>query len=95
MLKRRTDLAVEAEALTKTAQTGRGPEGVRVQEEVREGCPVTRVEILDDRGEAALGRPVGTYVTVSYTHLRHIGAAQPKWAVSRVRRARLRSSPPA
>lgn len=69
MLKRRTDLAVEAEALTKTAQTGRGPEGVRVQEEVREGCPVTRVEILDDRGEAALDRPMGTYVTVDLSGL--------------------------
>ena len=66
VLQRRTDLAVEAEALTGTAAA---PEGVRVREERREGCPVTRVEILDGRGEAALGKPVGTYVTVDLTGL--------------------------
>ena len=66
MLQRRTDLAVEAEALSKPAAA---PEGVRVREERREGCPVTRVEILDGRGEAALGKPVGTYVTVDLTGL--------------------------
>ena len=66
VLQRRTDLAVEAEALSKPAAA---PEGVRVREERREGCPVTRVEILDGRGEAALGKPVGTYVTVDLTGL--------------------------
>ena len=66
VLQRRTDLAVEAEALSKPAAA---PEGVRVREERREGCPVTRVEILDGRGEEALGKPVGTYVTVDLTGL--------------------------
>ena len=66
VLQRRTDLAVEAEALTGTAAA---PEGVRVREERREGCPVTRVEILDGRGEEALGKPVGTYVTLDLTGL--------------------------
>ena len=66
MLQRRTDLAVEAEALSKPTAA---PEGVRVREERREGCPVTRVEILDGRGEEALGKPVGTYVTVDLTGL--------------------------
>ena len=69
MLTRRTDLAVEAEALAKTGRDAPAPEGVRVQEERREGCPVTRVEILDGRGEEALGKPVGTYVTVDLTGL--------------------------
>ena len=69
MLTRRTDLAVEAEALAKTGRETPSPEGVRVREESREGCPVTRVEILDGRGEAALGKPVGTYVTVDLTGL--------------------------
>ena len=66
VLQRRTDLAVEAEALSKPAAA---PEGVRVREERREGCPVTRVEILDGRGEEALGKPVGTYVTLDLTGL--------------------------
>lgn len=69
MLTRRTDLAVEAEALAGTGRETPAPEGVRVREESREGCPVTRVEILDGRGEAALGKPVGTYVTVDLTGL--------------------------
>lgn len=69
MLTRRTDLAVEAEALAKTGGDAPAPEGVRVREERREGCPVTRVEILDGRGEEALGKPVGTYVTVDLTGL--------------------------
>lgn len=69
MLTRRTDLAVEAEALAKTGGDAPTPEGVRVREESREGCPVTRVEILDGRGEEALGKPVGTYVTVDLTGL--------------------------
>ena len=69
MLTRRTDLAVEAAALTKVEQETPVPEGVRLSEEKREGCPVTRVEILDGRGEAALGKPVGTYVTVDLSGL--------------------------
>ena len=64
MLTRRTDLAVEAEALARAGQETPAPEGVRVQEERREGCPVTRVEILDERGEEALGKPRGSYLTI-------------------------------
>ena len=69
MLTRRTDLAVEAAALTKMEQETPVPEGVRLSDEKREGCPVTRVEILDGRGEAALGKPAGTYVTVDLSGL--------------------------
>ena len=57
----RTDLAVEAEALQR--KSGDLP-GVR---SVRERCgsfTVTTVEVLDERGEAALGKPVGRYVTL-------------------------------
>ena len=39
--------------------------GVEAREEMREGIPVTRVSILDRRGEEALGKPVGTYVTLT------------------------------
>ena len=56
---RRTDLALEAQELWRegAAETTRLP-GVRARTERWEGQSVTRVEILDERGEAALGKPV-------------------------------------
>lgn len=61
----RTDLASEAlrlqleqaEALTELP-------GIRAKEEKLFGCGVTAVEILDERGEAALGKPLGRYYTL-------------------------------
>ena len=38
--------------------------GVRAREEDAGGVHITRVEILDDRGARALGKPVGRYVTL-------------------------------
>ena len=61
----RTDLALEAEALWREGQPdGASPEGVRARTERRGGFAVTTVEVLDARGEAALGKPRGSYVTV-------------------------------
>ena len=57
----RTDLAVEAEALQR--ESGDLP-GVRSVRERRGSFSVTTVEVLDERGEAALGKPVGRYVTL-------------------------------
>ncbi len=70
MLQRRTDLAVEAHALWQenAGEAGALP-GVRVREDQREGFPVTRAEILDAQGAAALGKPVGRYTTVDLTGL--------------------------
>ena len=61
----RTDLALEAEALWReTQRADAAPAGVRARSE-QKGCfTVTTVEVLDARGEAALGKPAGTYVTV-------------------------------
>ena len=39
------------------------------QESTREGYPVTTVKVLDDRGAKAIGKPVGTYVTVDLSAL--------------------------
>ena len=61
----RTDLALEAEALWRETQAeDRAPDGVRAHSERRGSFTVTTVEVLDERGEAALGKPKGTYVTV-------------------------------
>ena len=61
----RTDLALEAEALWRETQpAGQTPAGVRAVSERRGSFTVVTVEVLDERGEAALGKPRGTYVTV-------------------------------
>ena len=62
----RTDLAVEAEALCREnqAQTAGELPGVRAETRRERGYAVTTVEVLDSRGEAALGKPRGTYITV-------------------------------
>jgi len=68
MLARRTDLALEArelwqESAAKTTELS----GVRAREYRRGGCAVTHVEILDEQGAQALGKPCGRYVTVELT----------------------------
>ena len=64
----RTDLAEEAHALWRegAGETTRLP-GVRARDEEAEGFPVTRVEILDEEGETALGKPRGIYLTLDIT----------------------------
>jgi len=65
MLQRRTDLALEARELwEETAEETTKLEGVKVREETREGYQVTTVTILNEQGAEALGKPVGTYVTL-------------------------------
>lgn len=66
----RTDLAMEAYTLWKkdAGETTELP-GVMAREEDADGVHITRVEILDDRGARALGKPVGRYVTLELTAL--------------------------
>lgn len=71
---KRTDLAVEAHALWRESagETTENP-GVRARERNEDGVALTEVEILDQRGERALGKPVGRYVTLELAtlHARH------------------------
>lgn len=61
----RTDLASEAHELwARGAEKTSELPGVCAQEEDRGGFRVSTVEILDERGEQALGKPRGRYVTV-------------------------------
>ena len=67
---RRSDLALEAKELFessagKTTQLS----GVRAREETLFGYPLTRVDILDETGAEALGKPVGTYLTLEFPAL--------------------------
>ena len=61
----RTDLAMEAYTLWKkdAGETTKLP-GVIAREEDAGGVHITRVEILDDRGARALGKPGGRCVTL-------------------------------
>jgi len=66
MKMRRTDLAMEARELWQESagETTKLP-GVEARERKREGIPVTVVRILDAQGEQALGKPQGSYVTLT------------------------------
>ncbi len=68
---RRTDLALEEKELYEESagKTTRLP-GVLARERDRAGIPVTMVQILDERGERALHKPVGTYLTLELSALR-------------------------
>ncbi len=68
MFAKRTDLALEArelwqESAGKTTRLA----GVKATKRKQEGYPVTRVDILDARGEKALGKPQGSYLTIDLT----------------------------
>jgi spore protease len=68
----RTDLALEAlsEKLG-TAGELTAIDGVRATHEVRGGFGITRVEVLDEKGCAALGKPMGIYTTVEFDSIPH------------------------
>ena len=69
MEQRRTDLALEAAQLWREGGNTGELSGVTQEESTREGYPVTTVKVLDDRGAKAIGKPVGTYVTVDLSAL--------------------------
>lgn len=65
MFAKRTDLALEARELwQESAGTATKLAGVKAVEKKVQGYSVTRIDILDCRGEAALGKPVGSYRTL-------------------------------
>ena len=68
MFTKRTDLALEArEIWQESAEKTTRLAGVKATKQRQEGYPVTRVDILDGRGEAALGKPQGSYLTIDLT----------------------------
>lgn len=65
MCKKRTDLALEARELwQESAEKTTRLRGVKAASRRLEGYGLTQVDILDKRGEEALGKPQGTYRTV-------------------------------
>ena len=72
MLAKRTDLALEARELWQESAENTGRlSGVRAKTSRQEGCPVTTVEILNDRGAKALGKPCGRYFSVDLKECLH------------------------
>ena len=68
MFIKRTDLALEARELwQESAERTTRLMGVKATKSKLEGYPVTRVDILDHRGEEALGKPQGSYFTIDLT----------------------------
>ena len=68
MFTKRTDLALEARELwQESAERTTRLTGVKAVRRKLEGYPVTRVDILDHRGEEALGKPRGSYFTIDLT----------------------------
>ena len=65
MFPKRTDLALEAKEIwQESAKETTRLSGVKARNSKAEGYPLTRVEILDRRGEEALGKSIGTYLTL-------------------------------
>lgn len=65
----RTDLALEAH---ETAARAGKPDGATQERYSRGDIIVTRVRVLDERGVKAIGKPVGTYVTVETGGLENV-----------------------
>lgn len=70
MTGKRTDLAAEARDLWReSAGNAELPEGVEARRETANGYDIETLVISDSRGEAALGKPVGTYITIDLSDL--------------------------
>lgn len=68
----RTDLASERRDLYEKANNlENGIEGIESQkEEVNEKIKIERVQILNEKGEKAIGKPIGTYLTIDVKDLK-------------------------
>lgn len=63
----RTDIALERHELLKDNEC----EGVLFQKQKNEKAVITTIEILDERGEKALGKPKGKYITIDLPEFSH------------------------
>lgn len=64
-----SDLAVEAHDLA-VQRTGGEVQGVSVREESKENAKITRIQVLNEQGARAIGKPIGTYITIESEGLR-------------------------
>ena len=67
MYQKRTDLALEAREIA--SESSRKIPGVTAEEYERDGFYINKVKILDKEGERAIGKPIGTYITIDLKKL--------------------------
>lgn len=72
MINFNTDLAVERNDIYRKANNIEDKvEGIETEEnEINEKLKVTRVKIIDKKGEEALGKPIGNYITIDIKRLK-------------------------
>lgn len=70
----RTDLALERRDIYQKANKLNKIDGVEsTEEEINDNIKVSRVKIINSKGEEALGKPIGTYVTIDVKKLKMAG----------------------
>ena len=71
----RTDLAIERRDLYRSANNIENEiEGIETEkEENNENITTTRVKVTNEKGEQAIGKPVGTYITIDMKNLKIAG----------------------
>lgn len=70
----RTDLALERIDIYQKANKLNQIDGVEsTEEEINDNIKVSRVKITNSKGEEALGKPIGTYVTIDVKKLKMAG----------------------
>ena len=74
----RTDLALERRDLYKKANNIEDEvDGIETEEEkVDEDIKITRVKVLNENGENAIGKKVGNYITIDINNLKIAGEEQ-------------------
>ena len=67
----RTDMAIERRDLYQKANKVKETPGIQVsQEQVNKDISISRVEVQDEQGEQAIGKPIGNYITIDIKNLK-------------------------
>ena len=80
----RTDLALERRDLHKKANNIENEvDGIETEEEkVDEDIRITRVKVLNENGEKAIGKPIGNYITID---IKKFKIARRRWNPESIR----------
>ena len=67
----RTDMAIERRDLYQKANKVKETPGIQVsQEQVNKDISISRVEVQNEQGEQAIGKPIGNYITIDIKNLK-------------------------
>ena len=66
----RTDLAVEARDIYRESSHLEEIPGIEAEDAVRYGIDITRVRVINNDGERAIGKKIGTYITLQAPQMR-------------------------